>query len=114
MTQTSIILIKKAVTPEEDVDFTYSRLDFEALTRSVGLQNDWFDPCFFQFRGDTQEGDVSPGSGALQADTLQDADKKSDGPVPFTCRLVGHSTAIGLNQGRSSLHSPLLMMLRQI
>ncbi|KAG7428684.1 hypothetical protein Forpi1262_v009408 [Fusarium oxysporum f. sp. raphani] len=83
----------------EDLDFASSRMDFETLTRSLGLHIDWFGPGFFESAAEPiRQEDVPPGHDDLQVSMAPVAEKRSDGPMPFTSRLVGHATGMGFNQ----------------
>ncbi|KAH6648876.1 hypothetical protein BKA67DRAFT_576115 [Truncatella angustata] len=98
----------------EDLDFASSRIDFEKLTRSVGLHIDWFESSLFEpVDLDVQQEHMILGREDLQVDMASAAERKSDGPIPFAPRLVGYSKDTGINQVQSvrqdSNTSPLTM-----
>ncbi|KAH8194027.1 hypothetical protein TruAng_011808 [Truncatella angustata] len=83
----------------EDLDFASSRIDFEKLTRSVGLHIDWFESSLFEpVDLDVQQEHMILGREDLQVDMASAAERKSDGPIPFAPRLVGYSKDTGINQ----------------
>ncbi|RGP63927.1 c2h2 type zinc finger domain [Fusarium sporotrichioides] len=86
-------------TEVEDQDLASSRLDFEAFTRNMGLYIDLFDPSLFEPTEEIiREEDTPLGHEALQVSRNPVTGIKSDGPMPFSSWLAGHSIGMSFNQ----------------
>lgn len=84
----------------DDIDFASSRIDFEKLIRSVGLDIDWFESNLVVPAAEAiQQEDMILEHEDLQISTASATEEKSNGPMPFASRILNCSKDMGFNQG---------------